>query len=236
MQKTLHQLRYLLLLAFSLIFFGCSSTSTNTQQQNQQRNAPQQIINYKKADQDYQKLVLALKNTNAPAQVFDSIIRVYPLTSKYDPYDGVEQAQKLVANSSMDTRNWRQCLLATNAILNDNFTSLTGHYGAMVCHFESGNEQQGNFHKQILDGFMDAVWRSGNGQSPTNAFYVTSANDLYAFIQLQNHIAVGQSLVYVDEKPVHAMSVRNLKNKKESVWYFDVTAPFRKGVIKRYEN
>ncbi|WP_110430237.1 DUF4919 domain-containing protein [Glaciecola sp. KUL10] len=236
MHKLLNQLRLAILIYSTFLVLACSSTSSNTETQNQINKPSNQVINYKRADQDYQKLVLALKNTNAPAEVFDSIIRVYPLTSKYDPYDGIEQAQKLVANASMDTKNWRQCLMATNAILNDNYTSLTGHYGAMVCQFESGNEHQGNLHKRMLDGFMDAVWRSGNGQTPSNAFYVTSANDLYAFIQLQNHIAVGQSLVYVDEKPVHAMSVRNLKNKKESIWYFDVTAPFRKGVINRYEN
>lgn len=236
MHKITNHLRYVFLLLSSLLFWGCANTSSNSVQRSQADTSPRQIINYRQADQDYQKLVLALKNSNAPPQVFDSIIRIYPLTSKYDPYDGVEQAQKLVANSSMDTKNWRQCLMATNAILNDNFTSLTGHYGAMVCHLESGNQQQGNFHKKMLDGFMDAVWRSGNGQSPSSAFYVTSANDLYAFIQLQNHIAVGQSLVYVDDKPIHSMSVTNLKNKKESTWYFDVTAPFRKGVIGQLEN
>lgn len=211
-----------------IVIQGCASTSDSS---GATKPAANVYINYKDADQDYQKLVLVLKNEQATPLAFDNIIKVYPLTTNYDPYTGIEQAQKLVANNSMDTQNWRLCLQATSAILNENFTSLTGHYGAMVCHLESGNTTQGEFHKRMLNGFVSAVIRSGKGTSPQSAFYVTSANDLYAFIQLQNHIAVGQSLVYQDKRPIHAMTVRNQTTKKESVWYFDVTAQFRRGVI-----
>ena len=225
------QLVPIVAIILAVLSVGACTSTGNESDKPKNTSSAKSVLNYKKADQDYQKLVLQLKNNRPSPQMFDAIVRIYPLTAKYDPYDGIEQAQKLVANNAMDTGNWQQCLSATNAILNDNFTSLTGHYGAMVCHLESGNTSQGRYHKRMLDGFMDAVWRSGSGQTLASALYVTSANDLYAFIQLQNHIAVGQKLVYLDDKPIHAMSVKNLQNQSEKIWYFDVTAQFRRGIL-----
>lgn len=206
----------------------------------QQRRAKQQILNYAKADKDYQALVTALtkgKENGTPTHAdFDTIIRVYPLTSKYSPYANVEQTQKLVAFESMEQENWNACLQATNRILAENYTSLTGHYGAMVCHSEAGQQSMGEYHNMMLDGFMGAIWRSGDGESPATAFYITSSNDLYAFVQLNGFMATGQSLVYYEQRPIDAINVQDPQTKQETTWYFDVTAQFRRGIFDGMES
>lgn len=195
-----------------------------------------QIIDYNKADKDYRALITKFESERHQASDFDQIIRVYPLTSKYSPYNNLEQANKLLALNSMDEKNWKTCLHATEAMLTENYTSLTGHYGAMVCHFETGQSARSDYHKTMLDGFMQAVWRSGDGKLPESAFYITSANDLYAFVQLNGMVAKGQSLIYHEKRPMNAIKVENPETQQESIWYFDVTAQFRRGILDELEN
>jgi hypothetical protein len=106
----------------------------------------------------------------------------------------------------------------------------------MICYFESGQQENGEYHNVILDGFMDAIWRSGDGSTPATAFYITSTNDLYAFVQLNGMIAIGQSLVYFEQRPMNAIKVEDPQTKQESIWYFDVTAQFRRGIFDDIES
>jgi hypothetical protein len=148
----------------------------------------------------------------------------------------VEQAQKLLAFESMEQQNWEACLTATSLILEENYTSLTGHYGAMVCHSELGQSDLSQYHNVMLDGFMDAIWRSGDGKTPASAFYITSSNDLYSFVQLNGLMATSQSLVYYEQRPIDAIRVENPQTMQESTWYFDVTAQFRRGIFDDIES
>lgn len=202
----------------------------------QQRKAKQQILNYAKADDDYNAFVAKFVREEAKASDFDAIVRLYPLTTKYSPYGNAEQVQKLVAFESMEQENWSACLQATSIILDENYTSLTGHYGAMVCHYESGERLIGEYHNTMLDGFIDAILRSGDGQTPGSAFYITSTNDLYAFVQLNGMVATGQSLVYHEQRPMDVIEVQDPETEQESTWYFDVTAQFRRGIFDDLES
>lgn len=214
-----------------------SQTKTNDELTNgEKRNAKQQILNYAKADKDYIALVAKFKREEGSNLDFDAIVRIYPLTSNYSPYANVEQAQKLLAFESMEQQNWEACLTATSLILEENYTSLTGHYGAMVCHSELGQSDLGKYHNVMLDGFMDAIWRSGDGTTPATAFYITSTNDLYAFVQLNGLMATSQSLVYYEQRPIDAIQVEDPQTMQESTWYFDVTAQFRRGIFDDIES
>ena len=88
----------------------------------------------------------------------------------------------------------------------------------------------------MLDGFMGAIWRSGDGQTPATAFYITSTNDLYAFVQLNGMMATGQSIVYFEQRPIEAIKVEDPQSKLETTWYFDVTAQFRRGIFDDIES
>jgi len=206
------------------------------QDANKQRDAKQQIINYAKADRDYSALVAKFKRDEGLSTDFDAIVRIYPLTTNYSPYANVEQAQKLLAFESMEQQDWDACLNATTLILEENYTSLTGHYGAMVCHSELGQNDLSQYHNLMLHGFMDAIWRSGDRRTPATAFYITSTNDLYAFVQLNGLMATSQSLVYFEQRPIDAIQVEDPQTMQESTWYFDVTAQFRRGIFDDIES
>lgn len=244
--KALNSTRYIICLLGLLLLAGCQSTSPdNTSNSNsvgdllkqnelvkqQREQAQQQILDYAKADKDYKTLVSQFTQGDVTNDDYDALIRIYPLTSAYNPYGGIEVQQKEIAFAAMEQKDWNTCLQATNTILDINFTSLTGHFGAMMCHFESGNRDLGEYHNAILDGFIDAIWRSGDGRTSATAFYITSTNDLYAFVQLHGFMATGQSLVYYQQKPIDAIDIKNPETMEESVWYFDVTAQFRRGII-----
>jgi hypothetical protein len=232
----------------TLVISSCGSTDETTQSSSvethnqaalvkeQQREAKQHILDYAKADADYHALVAKFNGEEVQAIDFDAILRIYPLTTKYSPYGNVEQAQKLVAFASMEEKNWDACLHATKLILEENYTSITGHYGALACHFESGQQENGEYHNAMLDGFIDAIWRSGDGKTPATAFYITSTNDLYAFVQLNGMVAIGQSLVYYEQRPMNAIKVQDPQTKQQSTWYFEVTAQFRRGIFDDIES
>lgn len=194
------------------------------------------VLNYEKSNTDYYTLVSKVKNEQASSKDYDMLIRIFPLSSLYDPTSDSEQKSKLLSQSYMENQQWQKCLDTNNALLQVNYTSLTGHYGAAVCAAELGNIALGSYHNSVLDNFIEAIWRTGSGKSPETPFYVTSVNDLYAFIQLHQLVAVGQSLRYVNKIPIQAIKVKNPANNRTYTWYFDVTPQFRRGLIDEIES
>ena len=199
------------------------------------QNKSAEVLNYEKSDKDYNDIVERVKLQTASKEDFDILIRIYPLTSYYDPENNREQAFKLMSQNYMERQYWQRCLDTNIHLLDVNYTSLTGHYGAAICAAELGDIEQGRFHNNILDSFIEAVWRTGTGKSPQSPFYITSVNDLYAFIQLHQLVVVGQSLSYVNKLPIQAIQVQNPQTQRTFNWYFDVTPQFRRGVIDKLE-
>jgi len=196
----------------------------------------EKVLNYEKSNADYASLVNKVKNRQAIASDYDMLIRIFPLTSLYKPNSDNEQSAKLLSQSYMENQQWQNCLNINYELLNVNYTSLTGHYGAAICATELGNTALGKYHNSVLDNFIEAVWRTGTGKGPETPFYVTSVNDLYAFIQLHQLVAVGQSLRYVNQLPIQAIKVQNPANNRTFTWYFDITPQFRRGVIDELES
>jgi hypothetical protein len=221
LMKTKMIVRSLVSIAFFLLLSACTSVN----------NQDTRVLNYDKSDKEYISLVAKVKSGQAQASDYDMLIRIFPLSSFYKPKSDSEQSAKLMSQSYMENQQWQLCLNVNNALLDINYTSLTGHYGAAVCAAELSNIVLGKYHNSVLDNFIEAIWRTGNGQSPETPFYIISVNDLYAFIQLHQLVAVGQSLTYVNELPIQAIKVQNPANNRTFTWYFDVTPQFRRGVI-----
>jgi hypothetical protein len=215
----------LLMMSFLLCLYACTSSPKEDVK----------VLNYKQSDKDYYALVDKIRNSKAQASDYDMLIRVFPLTSLYTPKSNQEQAAKLLSQSYMERQLWSECLQTNEKLLSMNYTSLTGHYGVSICATEIGNVELGKFHNAILDNFIEAIWRTGTGQSPDSPFLITSVNDLYAFIQLHQLIAVGQSLTYVGNLPIQSIRVQNPETNRSFTWYFNVSPQFRRGVIDEIE-
>lgn len=218
-----------------MCLFSCATSTTGTSGSGADEPSSK-VLNYQQSDADYYAIVNLIRTQKAQATDYDKLIRIYPLTSLYKPKSDHEQAAKLLSQSYMENQQWRECLITNEKLLSLNYTSLTGHYGVSICATELGNLALGKFHNAILDNFIEAIWRTGSGQSPKSPFYITSVNDLYAFIQLHQLVAVGQSLTYVNNLPIQAIRVQNPETNRTFTWYFNVTPEFRRGIIDTLEN
>ncbi len=202
------------------VLSGCTSTSSQ-----------KQVVNYGQSDKDYLALKQTISNKLADATTFDRILFTYPLTSFYDPHSDAEQSAMLLTESYTEQGNYPACLEVASKLLDINYSSLTGHFAASDCARLSGDADTARFHTWVLDNLIEAIWRTGDGQSPETAFMINSSADLYAFIQLHQLVAVGQDLVYLQKIPIQKITIQTPENNRISTWYFNVTPQFRRGLI-----
>ena len=183
------------------------------------------------ADQQYQILLADAQQAPEPRRL--SLLReAYIKTSAYKPYQMAERAISSLMFEAIAKKDWQQCLSHTSKLLAEQFISLNGHYGAMVCQFESGNTEQGEYHQEVLDGLMAAIWQSGDGKTPETAFFCTSTTELYAFINLHGFNAKAQALVWHEEQPYDVMTIVNPRDEHEFTWYFNINAQMARGFVK----
>lgn len=227
-------MKYILIIVLFMLLQACASNQTDSLNSNNEPSK-NQVLNYEKSDADYLALIAKIKNNSASAQDYDTLLKLYPLTSFYEASAKNEQKAKLLSQSSMEAQNWQKCFELNQALLALNYTSLTGHYGAAICATEMSDINTGRYHHFVLDSFIEAIWRTGNGQTPQTPFVINSAPDLYAFIQLHQMVATGQAFTYVNDLPIQAIKVQNPETMRSSTWYFDVTAQFRRGLIDQLE-
>lgn len=152
----------------------------------------------------------------------------YIQTSYYQPYTVAEQMRSAAMFEAIANKNWAQCLESTQLILADNYTSLNAHYGAMVCEFESKNIQQGEYHQQMLDSLIAAIWLSGDGKSAETAFTSISTAELYAFVQLHGFEVTGQRLRWIDNTPFDHMTINNPRDGYQFDWFFNISTQMAK--------
>lgn len=180
------------------------------------------------ANQQYLDLVAEIKRTPDPARL--KLLREYYVqTSYYNPYLLLENAWSIKTFDAIANKNWSDCLAHTDSILARNYISLNAHYGAMVCNFESKNVDKGEYHQEVLDSLMVAIWQTGDGKSPESAFFCTSTVELYAFVNLHGFNVKGQALVWVNNKPYDKMEIVNPRDEHEFTWYFDISSQAAKG-------
>lgn len=207
-----------------LTLSGCVSTG-----------AKKDIIDYTQSDKDYQALKQTIVNKLADTTTFDRILQIYPLTSLYDPKSDMEAAGKLLSEQYMKQGDYAACLQVADKILIQNYTSLTGHFAASECARLSSELSSSAYHNWVLDNFIEAIWRTGDGQSAQNAFMINSSSDLYAFIQLHQLVAVGQDLVYLGKVPIQKIRIQTPETNRGFTWFFNVTPQFRRAMIDQAE-
>lgn len=216
--------------ALLLLITGCAQQVVNQQQADAPAKSAAQHTQQQAADQQYQQLLAEAQLAPEPRRL--SILReAYTKTSAYKPYSMAERAVSGLMFEAIAKRDWQQCLKHTSTLLTAQFISLNGHYGAMVCQFESGNTEQGEYHQEVLDALMAAIWQSGDGKTPETAFFCTSTTELYAFINLHGFNAKAQALVWHEEQPYDLMTIVNPRDEHEFSWYFNISAQMARGMV-----
>ena len=211
-------MRYLLIISVILIS-ACSSI---------QGNITDSKNDHEKYNSRYDELIHIVKQSASQEQ-FMELRKVYVLTSHYNPYLGPERSFTQDMFQSLSNEDWEACLDKSNEILKFNYISLDAHYGAMVCSFESGNKNQGDYHEYVLNNLLDAIWATGDGKTIGSAFYCTSTTELHAFIQLHGLEAVDQALIHHEGSAYDLMGVKDPKDGNEFKWYFDISTQWALG-------
>lgn len=214
------------------IVFICSICSACANKQTQE---PKILINYQKSDSEFQSLVTKIQLDSASNDDIDKIIRILPFTSYYPKALALEETTKNKSQYFMQSQQWELCLATNRQLLSINYTSLSAHYGALVCATEQGSIDIGRHHQAVLDALIDAIWRSGKGSDIANPFYINSVNDLYAFIQLHQMVVTAQSIQYIERKPIHVVTLRKTTSEPEVTWYFDASAQVGRGLLNAIE-
>lgn len=218
---------------FLVVFISACASSPETAKE--ESATKKQILNYAKADQDYIRIAKKITTENATGEDFDRILKLFPLTSFYSSNDKIEQEIKQQSSKYMTQNEWFPCLRVNRQLINRNYTSFTGHYGMAICSHEARDFDGAKYHNWVLDSFIEAIWRTGDGKSPETAFYINTVHDLIAFVQLHQLQVVSQKLIYHGQVPIQSVKVQNPKNLREYDWYFDMTAQFRRAYIDKLE-
>lgn len=217
--------RSMLLVCGLLLLNGCSQLSAPAPAT---KVDPALLAQYEAANQRYFDLVAEIEQLPDPARL-KRLREHYVTTSFYQPYFMVERTLSSTMFEAIANKDWQHCLQQTDRLLRHNYISLNAHYGAMVCQFESGQQEKGEYHQEVLDSLMTAIWESGDGKSPETAFFCTSTTELYAFVQLHGFDVKGQGLIWHNEKPYDRMTIHNPRDGQEFAWYFDISAQMAKG-------
>ena len=201
------------------------SDAANVQSKHKDLSGSEQTAKF---DRRYNELIENVKE-GATLEQFEELRQTYVHTSYYQPYLSAERGLTETMFAAMEGNDTGTCLEDAQKILAENYISLNAHFAALVCNTESGAEKQGDFHRYVLDGLLEAIWASGDGQSTENAFFCTSTTELYAFLNLTGYKASGQALVNSKDGIFDVMTVTELDSGKEVQLYFDVGAMWARG-------
>lgn len=217
--------RGMLWLGLLLLINGCSQLPDQT---SAAEADPAALAQHEVANQRYFDLVAEIEQRPDPARL-KTLREHYVTTSFYQPYFMAERTLSSSMFEAIANKDWPDCLQQADRLLRHNYISLNAHYGAMVCQFESGQPEKGEYHQEVLDSLMAAIWESGDGKSPETAFFCTSTTELYAFVQLHGFDVKGQGLIWHNEKPYDRMIIHNPRDGHEFDWFFDISAQMAKG-------
>ncbi|MFN2378465.1 MAG: hypothetical protein ABR538_18190 [Candidatus Binatia bacterium] len=150
----------------------------------------------------------------------------YVRTSRYTPYDGREEAEADLVFDALDDGDLERCRLEAFRLLDHNYTSLYGHFGAMVCNRKDGRTAEADFHEDVAGGLLDVIRATGDGKSHATAFSAISTAEIRAFLTLQGLEVLDQNLSQNGDRWFDIMSVRDPATGKEFPLYFDITLPW----------
>jgi len=160
---------------------------------------------------------------------FRRLRELYPESERYAPYDTTERALTQVMYNHLRSGSWPGCIESAEELLEYNYTSLSGHYGAMRCHYELGQQEPGEYHQLALDSLLDTIWNSGDGESPETAFTTITPPELSAFLRLHGLSVNEQSIINHEDRVYEQVTVFDAESRERLLWWFDITTQYEAG-------
>ena len=151
-------------------------------------------------------------------------LRVNCAASKYECEADPDEMKLLF--SLLNQKKFDQALANVNRLLEKIFVDAELHYAAFVANSESGNKQQAEFHKAVLQGLLNSIQENKHGQSEEDAFVVINVHEEYTFLRFSNMQVTKQSLVHKGGHSYDVLVCKDMSHKGSEVTaYFNVDIP-----------
>ncbi len=164
--------------------------------------------------------------TKSPDADFGALRRHFTQTQDYAPWDTSEHEAGLAMLNALEDRDHALCLTFANTLLEKNFTSLDGHFGAYECNQALDQHTDADLHGYILAGLIRSIYASGDGLNPESAFIVNSANEARAFLRLQGLLMFRQSSFAVGNRQLAIFYAIPADSDTFVELYFDLTTAY----------
>ena len=145
----------------------------------------------------------------------------YAQTSSYDPWNTQLHEASLAMFNAFEDGQFELCLTFSRAILDGNYVSLAGHFGAMNCLNALDRTKEAAFHNYVVTGLMVSIAESGDGLSPESAFVTISPTEMRSFMQIRGLVSYRQELVVGTSKHVEKIYAVDTATNQHHEIYFD---------------
>ncbi|MBI4825794.1 MAG: DUF4919 domain-containing protein [Nitrospirae bacterium] len=155
---------------------------------------------------------------------FTKLRLLYSKTSKYNPYASDREKSEAMYQSFNEGK-FEEAVSYANLILDKNYVDLDAHILLTFAYQEIGNAERSGFHDFVVNGLLNSILASGDGESAKTAYVVISVKEEYAILNLLGLQADEQRLVNQDGHSYDVFKVTDLKTGQSSVLYFNVDIP-----------
>ncbi|MDO8281697.1 MAG: DUF4919 domain-containing protein [Thermodesulfovibrionia bacterium] len=155
---------------------------------------------------------------------FTKLRLLYSKTAKYNPYAS-DQKKSEEMYRAFNEGKFEEAVSYANLILDKNYVDLDAHLLLTFAYQEIGNSERSGFHDFVVNGLLNSILASGDGESPKTAFVVITDKEEYAILQLLELQADEQKLVNEDGHSYDVFKATDLKTGQSSVLYFNVDIP-----------
>jgi hypothetical protein len=152
----------------------------------------------------------------------------YVKSSGYDPYGRKTAAADMAWRRAQTCEDAVKILSsAENQVVLYGSPNIQPHMTMAVCLEKLGNQAQADHHRDVADGFLNEIAKTGDGKSIETAFKVISLSEEYAMLSALSLKMNGQSLMNKDGHSVDVFSTTKQSGDKVTV-YFNIDPIFAK--------
>jgi hypothetical protein len=156
---------------------------------------------------------------------FKELRMAYTESQGYAPYGGDRESRKSML-SALNDNSYDKALEYAGNILKQNYLDITAHIVSSIAYNELKNPERAKYHRQIVDGLIQSILKSGDGKSLETAYVVISTDEEYALFNVLGLKAASQSLLHDKGHSYDKMDASNRKTNQTTTFYFNIDIPF----------
>lgn len=160
---------------------------------------------------------------------FDHLRRAFVDSPQYSPYGGVRLKGLSQAYQAAEQADFTNCLRHVDQVLSHNYMSLEAHMIGLMCSGQTADFDREDRHRYMVEGLMESIEKSGDGQSQDTAYQTITFSELRGFVRLKGLQVLEQELVYDNRGVYDKMQVRDPESGSEYPLFFNVSQQFVHG-------